>query len=60
MRHFAFHTDQHTLRCRIAGDFITHPNSSFRLKHLEPYVEEARRWPRSEAKVVDSTNHSLA
>lgn len=56
VRHFVLHADQDTLRQRIAGDLVTGPNSSFRLKYLEPYVEAARTWLHNEAEVVDTTH----
>jgi hypothetical protein len=56
VRHFVLHADQDALRRRIAGDFVVGPNSSFRLKYLEPYAEAARTWLRDEAEVVDTTH----
>ncbi|MFJ6086546.1 AAA family ATPase [Streptomyces sp. NPDC092369] len=55
VRHFVLHADQETLRARIAGDTVIGPNSSFRLRHLEPYAEAARTWLHGEAEVVDTT-----
>jgi hypothetical protein len=56
VRHFVLHADQATLRRRIAGDSVVGPNSSFRLKYLEPYAEAARTWLHGEAEVVDTTH----
>ncbi|MDH6218506.1 hypothetical protein M2283_005838 [Streptomyces pseudovenezuelae] len=47
--------DQETLRGRIAGDTVVGPDSSFRLRYLEPYAEAARTWLHGEAEVVDTT-----
>lgn len=55
VRHFVLHADQDTLRRRIAGDCVVGPNSSFRLKYLEPYAEAARTWLHGAAEVVDTT-----
>ncbi|CAM5425262.1 hypothetical protein STENM223S_04844 [Streptomyces tendae] len=54
--HFVLHADQDTLRARIAGDTVVGPNSSFRLRYLEPYAEAARTWLHAEAEVVDTTH----
>ncbi|MER6956561.1 AAA family ATPase [Streptomyces sp. NPDC000618] len=56
VRHFVLHADQDTLRGRIAGDTVVGPNSTFRLRYLEPYAEAARTWLHDEAEVVDTTH----
>ncbi len=55
VRHFVLHADQETLRGRIAGDTVVGPDSSFRLRYLQPYAEAARAWLHAEAEVVDTT-----
>ncbi|MEU9643326.1 AAA family ATPase [Streptomyces sp. NPDC048188] len=56
VRHFVLHADQDTLRARIAGDTVVGPDSSFRLRYLEPYAEASRTWLHAEAEVVDTTH----
>lgn len=59
VRHFVLHTDEETLRHRIAQDTLLGV-SSFRLLHLELYAEAASTWLHDEAEVVDTTHLSPA
>lgn len=54
VRHVVLHADEDTLRGRIAG--ASPVPSPFRLQHLEPYAEAARRWLHAAAEVVDTTH----
>jgi thymidylate kinase len=57
VRHFVLHADQDTLRRRIADDTSFGPGpSTFRMRHLEPYAEAARRWLHADAHVVDTSS----
>lgn len=54
VRHFVLHADRDTLRRRIRDDAVMGV-STFRLEHVEPYLEAARTWLHDDADVIDTT-----
>lgn len=59
LKHFVLHADEASLRRRIMEDEVMGP-SSFRLSHLQTYVDAAGTWLHAAGEVVDTSGISAS